>query len=173
MSSRLPERVDPWRLADLARTLEGTFALREMPRLAHLLADTGGEVRFVLAFGRDADRRAVIRGEVVTRLGLMCQRCLGPVGLAVDSRFMLGVVTGPDEANALPEQYEALLAEEATVSLRDIVEEELLLSIPAVPRHHDTECAPRDPATGQAAESGSPSSPFDVLAGLRRRPDED
>jgi uncharacterized protein len=173
MSSRLPERVDPWRLADQAETLVGTFPLGEMPRLAPLLADSGGEVRFTLFFGRDADRRAVIRGEVAAELPLLCQRCLAAFGLSVESRVMLAVVTGPDEANALPEQYEALLAEEATVRLRDIVEEELLLSVPAVPRHDDTGCSRAESGPRQAGDTTSSSKPFDVLAGLRGRPDKD
>lgn len=174
MSSRLPVRVDPWRLADQGKTLEGRYPLAEMPRLAPLLADTEAEVAFRLSFGRDPQGRPVVRGEVEAVLSLICQRCLEPLAHTVRSRFVLGLVTSIAEAKKLPDTYESLLAEEDTVSPRDLVEEELLLALPAVPRHAER-CSPTSESGGARAEreDKSAASPFAVLARLGRRSDED
>jgi len=168
MSSRLPERVDPWRLADQGKVLSGRCALADFPRLAPLLADTTGEAEFRLAFLRDEERRPVIRGEVRTILRLTCQRCLESVDLPIDSRFTLGIVTGMDEIGLLPDDYESLLADEGEVVPRDIVEDELLLCLPAVPRHTEA-CNSRLRELEQDAAGSSEGGPFAALAALKKR----
>ena len=139
-----------------------------------MLVDAAGEASFRLSFERDRKRRAVVRLAVDAVLRLTCQRCLEPLDHAVHSRCALGVVTSIDEAQRLPDDYESLLAEGDTVSPRDIVEEELLLAVPAVPRH-EAPCSPAGTAddAGEVRGGRPSSSPFDVLAGLRGRSDED
>lgn len=175
MSSRLPERVDPWHLADQGRVLAGSYALYEMPRLAPLLADADGEASFRLGFERDGDRRAVVRLAVDAVLSLTCQRCLEPMAHEVHSRGVLGIVASIEEAERLPDSYESLLVMEDGVRPLDIVEEELLLAVPAVPRH-EANCVPSGPterSAGRANDGAASASPFAVLAGLRGRSTED
>ena len=166
MSLPLPDRVDPWRLAEGAKVLEGLVALADLPRLAPALA-AGGEAAYRLEFGRE-DGRAVVSGRVRAVLALRCQRCLEPLHLDVDSAFALAVVGSLDEAAALPERYEPAIAEDGWVHPRDLVEDELLLAVPAVPLHEGGACRP--PATEPQAGSGAApaDSPFAVLASLRR-----
>jgi uncharacterized protein len=168
MSSRFPERVDPWHLADQGRMLGGTCAFSEMARLAPLLVDAGGNASFRLVFERDQERRAVVRVAVDAVLRLTCQRCLEPLDHEVHSRCVLAVVGSVDEGRRLPESYESLLVVEGTVRPLEIVEEELLLAIPAVPRHARP-CAPSGTKERPAGGNGGDASPnpFAVLAGLR------
>jgi len=141
-----------------------------MPRLAPLLTDRSGETVYRLAFQRDAEGRAVIRGEVAAALRLVCQRCLEPVDVPVDSRFTLGVVTGLEEERLLPEDYEGLTVTADTLVPRDIVEDELLLSVPAVPRHAGP-CNPGLEKLDDETQTGSTKrdNPFAGLAALRKR----
>lgn len=167
MSSRLPERIDPYRLVQQGTVLEGRFDLAQLPRLAALLAEPVGDVRFEFQFDRDAGKRPVVRCHVSAELRLICQRCLEPIGYPVDNRNTLALVSGLDEARAVPEQYESFLVEEATVSLREMVEEELLLGVPAFPKHEES-CIPE---IGENADTADASSvnPFSALRGLRKR----
>lgn len=171
MSSRLPQRVDPWHLADQGRVLEGSYAFAEMHRLAPLLAAADGKASFRLGFEHDGDRRAVVRVAVDAVLPLICQRCLEPLDHEVHSRGMLGIVASIEEAERLPGSYESLLVMEDSVRPLEIVEEELLLAIPAVPRH-EAHCAPSGP-TARSHDGAASASPFAVLAGLRGRSKED
>lgn len=174
MSSRLPVRVDPWRLAEQGKALEGRFALAQMPRLAPLLADPAGDVSFRLGFGRDTAGRPVVRVEVEAVLSLECQRCLEPLAHEVRSSFVLGLVTSLAEADRLPESYESLLVEEDTISPHDLVEEELLLAVPSVPRHPGRCTKPLEPQDAQGEGREVPAaSPFAVLAGIGRQRDDD
>ena len=157
-------------MAEQGREVAGRFALAELPRLAPLLTEPTGNVSFSLEFATDAQRRAVIRGRVEARLPLLCQRCLEEMVVDVHSTCVLVAVSGLDEAERLPEEYDSLLVEDDRVSVRDIVEDELLLAVPAVPRHTPACTALHAVARGENRQPGaSAAGPFEVLARLRER----
>ena len=70
------------------------------------------------------------------RVALQCQRCLQPVGceLAVQRAFLF--VAGEDAAAQLDADSEDdVLALTRALDLRELIEDELLLALPLVPRH--------------------------------------
>jgi uncharacterized protein len=140
MSSLLPDFADPRRLCSLGKVYEGALPLGQMPRLAPLLTSTEGDAAFVLAFDRDAEGRHIVTVRVEAEVALQCQRCLGSMRTKVAQDAQLAVVSGPDEAERLPEELDPLLAEEGEVRLRDLVEDELLLALPVAPVHAPSDC---------------------------------
>ena len=58
----------------------------------------------------------------------------------IESDFRFGLITSEDEADALPKEFEPLLAQNYELSLIELVEDEILLSLPIVARH-DEECS--------------------------------
>ena len=106
MLDRLPEFVDPRRLAEHGRALKGEIALRLMSRLRPLLADAEGAVTVHLSFGLDDLARPRVRVTVCAELSVQCQRCMGPVVVPVDLSTTLGIVETEREAAQLPEGYE-------------------------------------------------------------------
>ena len=73
-------------------------------------------------------------------LELRCERCLEPVKQHIESDFRFGLIASEDEADLLPREFEPLLVSESEQSLLELVEDELLLSLPIVARH-DEECS--------------------------------
>ena len=135
MPDRLPDVIDPLALAQKRRRLRGEIPLQQMDRLAESLFSMQGNARLELQFDKSG-RQASITGYVEAMLTLQCQCCLGEMTLPVKSKVNLGVVTSVDEALRLPESMEPLLLDaESEVALADIVQDELLLAIPAIPRH--------------------------------------
>ena len=178
MSTRLPESVDPWRLADTGTRFEGSIPLRRFERLRAVLADVEGEAAYELAFHRDREKRPLIDGRVRARLSLECQRCLGTMSLPVDSSFHLAVIDVPSEAERVPEGCDPVQAEEGQLSPLALIEDELLLSVPQVPMHERSAC-PVDPASFESGPDGPPEdgietskSPFAALAELKRKRQE-
>jgi|UPI0007323BA3 uncharacterized protein len=175
MCDPFPDSVDPRRLAEIGRELTGTLPLVRLPRLAQVICEpaTGEEsVAYRLSFRRDAGGRALVQGEVTATLRLPCERCNGIVSLPVASEFTLAVVVGLDQAAQLPEDYEPLLPEDGAVDPAGLVEDELLLALPAVARHPAGTCRP--PHYEQPDESADTSvrakdNPFAVLESLKRR----
>jgi uncharacterized protein len=172
------EFIDPWSAADRGIRLEGRVPVSELGRLARLLADQQGEVLYSLRFYRDARRRACVDGKVSADLRLTCQRCLEAVEIVVDSVIALALVQGVEEAQRLPDPYDPLLAPEEGIRPLDLVEEEVLLALPQVPRHGPAEpcdtggwlgdqAAPS--AGGQSEATADTDNPFSVLAQLKER----
>lgn len=137
MPDRLPDFVDPTGLADRRSRLVGKIPLRRLDRLVDILADQNGSVSVELLFGRKG-RTITITGQVVAELILQCQSCLEPMKLPVDCQVSLGVVGSLDEENLLAETLEPIMVEPgAEISIPDIVQDELILAVPVVPRHSD------------------------------------
>ena len=172
MSARLPEFVDPWLLAERGRVIAGELDLVRLPRIAEVLHDGQGVVRFELNFGRDAKNRARITGFVRAGLGLECQRCLETVTLPVDSRLDLVVIQVPAEADRIPEECEPVLVENGGLSVRDLIEDELLLAIPQVPMHAPEFCSMHSSGKDEQEQKGSREqddtiNPFAILSSLK------
>lgn len=173
MSSRLPENVDPRHLANQGAAYSGTVDLSHLERLSEALKETSGAAQFSVEFYRDNRKRARIKGQVKATLVLECQRCLGSVIYPVDAELDLAVIRVPEEADTLPESCDPVWVEEDSLRLLDLVEDELILAIPHVPRHEEDACDVgwKNPVEEVQAEqendlSGKPN-PFAVLAGFK------
>lgn len=174
MSSRLPEYVDPWRLANLGKVFSGEAGLAELPRLAEALSSADGEVLFSLEFYRDEKRRARVKGNVRAELSLTCQRCMGPMKSPVDADMDLVIIEVFEEAEKLPPECDPVLVDDGRIRLMDLLEDELLLAIPHVPMHDEAVCEVKletlFPDTDEVQEQESTadeSNPFAVLASLK------
>ena len=162
----LPSKIDPWRLAAESGRLEGSLALAALPRLIAELNRTDGVVSVALVAGIDPRGVRFIGGALQTGVELVCQRCLGRLRLALDVTVSLGLVHSEAEADRLPEEYEPLLVPEGTIRVADLVEDELLLALPQIPRHDDArDCEANGYRTPDRVEH---DQPFATLASLLR-----
>jgi uncharacterized protein len=174
MLDRLPEYIDPIHLADKRGALKGQLPLKSLDRLTEMLVNDTGAVNIELFFGREG-RLVKVEGHIEAILELKCQNCLQAVNWPIDCPINLGVVTSIDQANRLPEGYEPLLVEEGKIPLKDIIEDEILLVLPAFPRHQHTCFIPKfDNNNVVSLVSGgqsSPENPFSILAKLKNTGD--
>jgi len=135
MSLEYPDSIDPQKAADGHRTFSGTIALSRMDRLKEFLVDDIGEVRFTAVFDKDPLVGVKVQVDVDAVLWLLCQRSLEPYQEVVKRSSLLGVVEDISQEALLPEGYEAILAEHGKISFLVMVEDELLLALPQVPRN--------------------------------------
>lgn len=139
MRDPLPDSIDPWALAEQAIRLRGSLPRASLQRLPAVVLDIDCEPSVDLRFGIDTDQQAYVSGRVETAVSVICQRCLAPCELALEADFELGIVATEQQAESLAERYEPLLADSALL-LADLVEDELLLVLPAFPRHPEGAC---------------------------------
>jgi uncharacterized protein len=175
MSGTLPSRINPFRLVEQDTRIEGVVPLVHMRRLGKVLLSPPGEATVSLHFARDASGLSTVVGEVRTLLEFECQRCLRPVAKAVERRFKLALARHDGEALRLQAEHEVLEVEDETVFTRDLVEDELLLSVPLIPIHDDPAacdavmlgrlCALQAKDDDDAHRGGA--NPFAVLKGLK------
>lgn len=175
MLERLPAQIDPFRFAETRRVVRGELPVAELDRLAPLLSgiDTSA-LEVVLEFGIDEQGVRFIKGTVRGELSLACQRCLEPMVWPVDLTLAVGLVRSDEAGERLPIAYEPLLIESVPMVLANVIEDELLLSLPLVPMHPEESCpatallAKEEPAETQEGER---ENPFAVLSGLKHKND--
>jgi uncharacterized protein len=149
-------------LADERRRVELAIPVERFQRVAGTLADTSGTVQGSVALGREAGR-IIADVALNARLTLRCQRCLGPMPMALAGSSRVALVESEEEAAGVPPEFETALAPQGRLRLADLMEEELLLALPAAPRHAAGQC----PAgAGGEEDAGQVQRPFAGLGEL-------
>jgi uncharacterized protein len=169
MFDRLPHEIDPVRLADEGVRIEGQLAGESLARLRALRhpGTVPEPVLVQLEFERTAHGVRLLRGTFRTQLVVTCQRCLGPLTLALEAHPLL-VLLAPDEASPTADEEAETLVVEGPVSLAELVEEELLLAMPMFPVHRDGECtAPGSKPEPEPASAPDARNPFAALGALK------
>ncbi|WP_455385113.1 YceD family protein [Acidihalobacter prosperus] len=171
MSAELPLRVDPLKAADRGWSMQGRIPLAEMPRLAESLLEAGGEAECEFTFYRDTDGKRKLRLKYRAEPVLRCERCLGPLREPVEGEAVLRLVDA--ELETAGEDDDVLPVDADGVYLKDVVEDELLLALPLIPRHAAVEeCEPEavrwlQPDGDEGTIETQTESPFDILKNLK------
>lgn len=164
MSEEQPQSIDPLHLAHQHRLLKGKFSLATMPRVHDALCATDGDVLFEWLFSLDELHRPIIRGWIRASLPMTCQRCLQPMRWEVDAPVALMLVSDEAEAENLPDDIDVLTLHTTTVLLGELVENEVILAIPLVPKH---EVCPANEYV-LPTDADLASHPFAVLNTLKK-----
>lgn len=135
----LPKIINPGKLAEKAAKLQGTLPLADMPRLKNLLTDDAGEVSLSIDFSVDASRLVCMHLVADALLNLECQRCMESFTYPMAINILLSPVKTEADAVKMA-RYEPLIMEEDTVGLEGIIEDEILLNLPIIPKHTQNEC---------------------------------
>ena len=116
------------------------MSLGQFGRLGDYLADPGGDVQIELQFRRGKGQRTLILGDVNASVVVVCQYCLEQMTVALSSAINLLVVDSTEALLALPQGQDGVVCETEMLTLGDVVEDELIVSLPMVPRHAQGEC---------------------------------
>jgi uncharacterized protein len=163
----LPSSVNPFQLAEQRAHLVGSISALSPTRLREMGAAPEGPIQADLSFGIDDQGIIYLKGRLAARLTLQCQRCMEPFVYEIMSNFTLGVVRTLDEADKLPEDYEAALAKDDQLVLNELIENELILNLPIIPKHLPEACRVKMPVLDTGPEEKT-KNPFQVLSSLRR-----
>lgn len=120
--------------------LEGEFSIAAMPRLAEYLGSATGAVTARFAFSRTDPGWIRLEMTLRSRLGVVCQRCLGALDLDVSERVELAIVADESRYGALPASLEPVEFDGERLSLQQLVEDEMIVAVPLVPRHAPGRC---------------------------------
>ncbi len=164
--------------------LQGSVPLSAMTRLADgFSAAADGSARWQLACstqlvaGGDAELWVHLRAQAV--VPLQCQRCLGPMAQPLTVDRAIRFVHDEDLAARLDEELEDdVLCLPAALDLQALLEDELILELPIVPRHEQACPQPLWNSAGATHAPGADAEavaepephPFAALAALKRRP---
>ena len=164
MLDRLPQQIEPVGLAEVGRSFRGEVPVSKLSRLGELLASKDGNLKVQMDFRLDERRIRTLSGTIEGEISLVCQRCLGPLRFPVDLSFCLGIVTSESEIDRLPDGYEPLLVSGEPLQTTVVIEDEILLAVPAIPLHEGDEGC----VTGyENRPAPAKDNPFAVLEKLK------
>lgn len=177
----VPEKLDVAALAHDDAHLNGEWPAASLQRLADSAAPEApasgwpavqwslhGEIRQPKA----AKAQTWLHLTATGRVALTCQRCLQPVHEGIEIDRWIRFVETEAEAEALDiDSDDDVLALPRHLDARELIEDELLLALPLVPRH---EVCPEPLAhvdDDAEVEAEQRPNPFAKLAALKRRED--
>ncbi|MCH8551017.1 MAG: YceD family protein [Natronospirillum sp.] len=170
---QLPEFIAPYRLADREGVLEGAVRPHLLPRVSAAVLGLDA-VQVEARFYRSDEGDRLVEGKVSAQVQMTCERCLGPMTQAMETRFVLMMVTEEAQLTSVPKKYEPwLVAPGEDIPLAELLEDTMLLALPPFPMHPEGECRIKtsfgDAETAETAASESPEkpNPFSVLANLK------
>lgn len=181
--SHEPLRLDVAAFAADGGALSGQWPGDTLTRLAESQSPPQDVALGDVRWQAQGERRAVTGGEAETwlmlsadtRVWLTCQRCLQPFEVPLGLARRLRFVRGESQAEALDaESDDDVLALGRSLDLRELVEDELLLALPLVPRHG--QCPqPLPMSAGDAPPADAAverANPFAVLQALKTDRDQ-
>ncbi|NND61440.1 MAG: hypothetical protein HKN49_14375 [Gammaproteobacteria bacterium] len=151
------------------RAVSGELPVAELPRVQAVTVPGSGVISVKLEF-TGQDGLVLVDGQLGGQVFVLCQRCLEPVALEINNTIRLAL-SEADEAQSVPNDYEAVYAGADGVVLQELVEDEILLSVPLSARHRSDQCGAlarqlKDMGTSQP-ESSTPFAGLDEL--LKKR----
>lgn len=139
----LPATVVASRAVARQESYSGRIPLEKLVRLRPLLEDAGGELQVEIEISRDGEGAGWIKGRVTGALQLICQRGLHPYAWPCDLALSLRLVDSESEEEQVLEHQDPYLVHDDSLPLLDLVEDEVLLSMPMLPRCEDPGCVDR------------------------------
>jgi uncharacterized protein len=141
-----PATFDAYRLAREGGVLEGTLDVLASDRLADRVAEPEDDtavsvVAWRVAGTTDSVGRPALEIDLDGQVPVICQRCLSPFAFPVSQRTVAVLAKSEEEADALDAQSdgEVLVADHPLVAA-ELVEDELLLTLPYAPMHEPGAC---------------------------------
>lgn len=165
----LPRHIDLDRIGREPHAYAGKLSSQAMTKLTGLVDGlTAIEASMQVEWAQDQPH-AAIRGECWAQATLVCERCLEPMDLRLEGRFEVLAVDRAQQADELPMDQAVVEAPRGQLDVISLIEDELILALPVVPRHENTACdggqrhfGPEDEPLPQA------QSPFAALGALRQ-----
>lgn len=170
----LPQFVDPRRLVGKGATLNGHIDLALCDRLAVAVTEICQPIAVNLLFYiEDCGRKAVhVKSSAIVQVG--CHRCLRTMPLQLECDTILGIVWTEEEACALPKELDPWIVTEDEGDIAQLIEDELLLALPFVIYHDESDTTCKTLLNGSAfkrkpnnQEINSQESPFEALKVLK------
>jgi uncharacterized protein len=122
-------------LADREVTLSGELDVRMLTRLTSLLHSDVGSVSATLLFRQRRDGWLAAVLDYRATVELVCQRCLEPFRHEVAQSVNVVIAASDSLPATVPDGFEPFELAEGRLQPVELVEDELIVAIPLVPKH--------------------------------------
>jgi len=156
---------------DFARNgseMSGEVSINKMVRLLDIMVNQQGSFTYAIRGRQDEQGNSLLGLKIAGRCSLRCQRCLSAMDYAirVETRLWLREQVSLDaldnDVASAEEDFDSILADEQ-LDVLNLLEDEILLSLPIAPKHEQGACQVTDGEYSQKDKE----NPFAILAKLK------
>ena len=112
------------------------LSIIDLPRINGIAHNKSDKIKVNYSFYVENKTTPCLDGEISLNIYLTCQRCLEELPFSLDLSFSMAFVKNENQAEELSKHLEIYLFEEEELSIIDLISDEILLSIPMVPKHN-------------------------------------
>jgi len=171
LTEPLPSTLDIRKAAARGVSVSGAVNPADLHRFCELLQGENGNITAELVLSKDAEGRSIVHVAVIADVEVTCQRCLSAMPVHLETDNTLAAVWTDEQANHLPRHLDALMVAEEASNVWELVEDELILGLPAFNYHDTDDCkkilAAFSPPPPQEAQACKEPNPFNVLEQLK------
>ncbi|MFT6834423.1 MAG: hypothetical protein ACJA0H_000451 [Francisellaceae bacterium] len=174
MSNIFFKQVDPFKYAKEKRVLSGSVPIDKMHKLYDKSPNLEGAVEVELKFQLIKNNLITCKGFILGDVPLECQRTLEHYSFHINHNFSIVIYDGSKEINHLTDEYEPFLFDGSMIIPLELIEEEILLALPLVPKKALKDCksdknsAYYDPFFSDKIVGVERENPFAVLSKLKK-----
>lgn len=145
MKERIPQRIDYHRYTEQGVKLDGVISRAEcdkdLPRLNESIIENTGDVHYQLYFDMDVLGNRFVNGHAEAQVILQCQRCMDNFKLDLSCDISIAFVKNEfQQSRAEDSGYDIFWLETKELfDPRVLIEDELLLALPQIPMHLESE----------------------------------
>jgi uncharacterized protein len=167
-AKKLPNKINFFNFAKKEVELIGDLKIFDLSRLNEIASNKNDKVEVDLSFHLENGKTPCVEGIIKSKLVLDCQRCLDNLELDLKVPFDIAFTKNESQAEGLNDKFEIyLVGEDEEIDTKDLITDEILLSIPMAPSH-EFDC-------GLKTDKGHIlqevlEHPFDVLKNIKKKP---
>jgi uncharacterized protein len=168
---KIPQKVDPYRSATKRLDYDGIISKENFSRLAEVVEAILKDIEVHISFNVDLQGLTAIAGRASTAVKCVCQRCGESFDLDLVAEFSYTPDQKKIESMGLTTEYDFVSTDEfGEIDLYSLVEDELILALPIIPKHQEDDCAESEEkwVYGHVVESEK-ANPFAVLNELKSK----
>ena len=164
-AKKLPSKINFFNFAKKEVKLNGDYKVSELSRLSEIASNENDKVEVDLSFHLENERIPCVEGIIKSILVLDCQRCLDSLQVDLKVPFDIAFARNEFQADSLDDKFEIyLIGDDEELETKDLITDEILLSIPMAPSH-DYDCGLKTDKGNIVEEVRE--HPFDVLKNIK------
>ena len=164
--------IQPIKLARREGEVRFSWKVSDFERLKTLLYSNEGNVEVTINALFDDRRRCLLRTNIAAKVLLECQTTFTAISYDIEKQVTFCAVVAESQFAEVEEEFEPVLIEDEFIDVKQLIEDELILSIPIVANKPQEELG-QEMKFGELDEEAiarekAASNPFAVLKDLKK-----
>ena len=164
--------IQPRKLANKEGEVRFKWSVKDFERLSGMLYSDAGDIEVTISAHYDHRKRCLLVAKIVANLTLECQTSFEAIDYQVNKETTYCTVVTESQFAEVEEEYEPVLVDDGYLDVKQVIEDELILSVPIVANKSldelEQEMSFGELDEAQIAKDEKASNPFSVLENFKK-----